>query len=137
MRGRPRAIANPDILWNLFEEYVSDCKSRPVQVQDYVGKDGKQVYRDRERPLTFEGFCNYVFKLGIIGDLAHYFSNLNNAYSDFLPICSHIRRIIRQDQVEGGMTGIYNTSITQRLNNLVEKTENKSEITEIRVIREG
>ena len=30
---------------------------------------------------------------------------------------------MRQDQIEGGMAGMYNPSITQRLNSLVEKTQ--------------
>jgi hypothetical protein len=44
-------------------------------------------------------------------------------YEEFSAVCSRIRKSIRQDQIEGGMTGIYNTSITQRLNNLTEKHE--------------
>ena len=49
--------------------------------------------------------------------------NLNDAYAEFSPICHAIREVIRQDQIEGGMAGIYNPSITQRLNNLVDKQE--------------
>jgi hypothetical protein len=39
--------------------------------------------------------------------------------------------MIRNDQIDGGMVGQYNSSITQRLNGLVEKTENKNENTNI------
>jgi hypothetical protein len=39
------------------------------------------------------------------------------------PICSYIKREIRTDQINGGMVGQYNASITQRLNGLTEKTE--------------
>jgi hypothetical protein len=34
------------------------------------------------------------------------------------------------------MAGIFNASITQRLNNLVEKTENKHEVSEIKITRD-
>ena len=34
-----------------------------------------------------------------------------------------IREVIRRDQIEGGMVGQYNPSITQRLNGLKEQTE--------------
>jgi hypothetical protein len=34
------------------------------------------------------------------------------------------------------MAGIFNPSITQRLNNLVEKTENKHEVSEIKITRD-
>ena len=36
--------------------------------------------------------------------------------------CSHIKELIRLDQISGGMAGIYNPSITQRLNGLKEET---------------
>jgi hypothetical protein len=39
--------------------------------------------------------------------------------------------MIRNDQIDGGMVGQYNPSITQRLNGLVEKTDNKNENTNI------
>jgi hypothetical protein len=61
--------------------------------------------------------------LGIIGDLSHYFANTNNRYKRFLTIVTRIRREVRNDQIGGGMAGIYNASITARLNNLVEKKE--------------
>jgi hypothetical protein len=73
--------------------------------------------------LTLEGFENYCNDKGIISDLGLYFSNNEGRYSDYLTICARIRRIIKQDQIEGGMVGIYNPSITQRLNGLVDKQE--------------
>ena len=51
------------------------------------------------------------------------FLNRDKRYSEFSAICSHIRKEIRRDQIEGGMVGQYNPSITQRLNNLVDKIE--------------
>ena len=64
--------------------------------------------------------------MDVIGQLSHYFANTDNKYSDYLTICSRIKRSVRQDQIEGGMAGIYNPSITQRLNGLVEKTQNEN-----------
>jgi hypothetical protein len=126
-RGRPRAIESPEKLWEYFLSYKDYVKNNPIKVHDFVGKDGISVYREKEKPLTLEGFECYLFDNNIINDLGHYFSNLNNKYADFLPICSHIRKVIRMDQICGGMAGIYNPSITQRLNNLVEKQETKIE----------
>lgn len=121
--GKPKYIETPERMWELFSEYKLHCKSNHVEVEDYVGKDAFQVQRKRERPLTLEGFENYVADLGVIQDLGHYFANTDNAYDNYRTICSRIRRVIRQDQIEGGMAGIYNPSITQRLNNLVDKQE--------------
>ena len=61
-----------------------------------------------------------------------YFSNKNNEYADYSNICSRIKEIIRVDQIDGGMAGIYNPSITQRLNGLVEKQQNEVTVTEIK-----
>jgi hypothetical protein len=123
MAGAPKKIESPEKLWQYFEEYRKKTKSNPILVKDWVGKDADEVHREKERPLTIEGFENYLEDNGIINDLSHYFANTNGAYSEFLTICSRIRRNVREDQIAGGMAGIYNPSITQRLNNLVEKTE--------------
>lgn len=127
--ARPKGTKNietPERMWELFTEYRQWCKDNPLLEHDYVGAKAYEVHRHKRRCLTLEGFENYVFELGIIGDLGHYFSNLNGAYEDYLAICSRIRMIIRQDQIEGGMAGIYNPSITQRLNGLVEKSETRT-----------
>lgn len=121
--ARPNKIESPEHLIELFEEYKEHTKSNPFRVVDYVGKNAELVYREKERPLTMEGFNVYVYKKGIKGGLVHYFANTNGRYKRFLSVCSYVREEIRQDQIEGGMAGMYNPSITQRLNNLVEKTQ--------------
>jgi hypothetical protein len=121
--GNHKYIESPEKMWQLFNDYRAKVKETPFIVKDWVGAKAIEVEREKEKPLTIEGFENYVFDLGIIGDLGHYFSNLNNKYSDFLAICSRIRKTIREDQIAGGMAGIYNPSITQRLNGLVEKVQ--------------
>ena len=123
MAGAPKKIESPEKLWQYFEEYRKKVKSNPIIVKDWVGKDANSVYREKERPLTIEGFENYLEDEGIINDLSNYFANSNNAYSEFSTICMRIKRNVREDQIAGGMAGIYNPSITQRLNSLVEKTE--------------
>lgn len=121
--GRPKSIESPEKMWEYFQSYQDSCKNNPIEVQDFVGKDGFEVHRQKERPLTMEGFENHLFDKGIINDIGDYFSNKNEAYSEFSAICRAIRRKIRQDQIEGGMAGIYNPSITQRLNSLKEQSE--------------
>jgi hypothetical protein len=121
--GRPNKIHSPEHLWELFQAYKKNTKENPFIVKDYVGKDAEMVYREKERPLTMEGLNNYVFDMGIIHGLDNYFANSRGRYKKFSSICRAIKEQIRQDQIEGGMAGMYNPSITQRLNNLVEKTQ--------------
>lgn len=123
--GKPKAIETPELLLSHFNAYKQQVRDNPIEVIDYKGKDADKVIMERRRPLTLEGFEVYCFENNIIKDIGDYFSNKEGRYQNYAAICSHIRRVIRQDQIEGGMAGVYNPSITQRLNGLVEKTENK------------
>lgn len=137
--GKHKYIETPEKMWELFLSYKKWVEDNPIKVHDFVGKDGDSVYREKQRPLTFEGFDCYVMELEGIRSkgVEQYFTNQDNAYTDYLGICSRIKRVIRGEQITGGMAGIYNPSITQRLNNLVEKTENKHEVSEIIVKHES
>jgi hypothetical protein len=124
--AKNKYIETPEKMLEYFESYVKETKNAPILVQDFVGKDGNEVYRTKEKPLTIEGFEIWCFTNDIISDLSQYFANTENRYTDYQTICSHIKRRVRNDQIMGGMAGIYNPSITQRLNNLVEKTDNNN-----------
>lgn len=128
MRGRTKYIETPEKLWELFESYKKEVKSKPILVQDYVGKDGMEVKREKERPLTIDGFECWCYDNEIINDLSNYFANTDGRYSDYTTICSRIRKAVRTDQIEGGMSGIYNPSITQRLNGLTEKVQSEQNV---------
>jgi hypothetical protein len=125
VRGKPKYIATPEKMWEYFKSYREEVKENPLLRNDFAGKDADEVVKKLERPLTMEGFENWLFINGIISDVSDYFENKNDSYKDYLPICRAIKRMIRQDQIEGGMAGIYNPSITQRLNGLSEKVEQK------------
>jgi hypothetical protein len=121
--GKTKYIETPDQMWEYFESYKQETKDDPILVDDYVGKDATNVDRKKEKPLTMEGFLNWLDDNDIISDATDYFENKEGRYADYVRICSRIKRKIRQDQIEGGMAGIYNPSITQRLNGLVDKQE--------------
>jgi hypothetical protein len=121
--GKKKYIETPEKMWELFEAYRKDVKDNPRYVFDYVGKDGTEVRKPLERPLTMEGFKCYVWDVEGF-TIEQYFTNQDGAYADYLGICSRIKETIRRDQIEGGMVGQYNPSITQRLNGLVDKQEN-------------
>lgn len=124
--ARPKGTKNietPEKMWQLFLDYMVNIKNNPKTKNDFAGKDAEEVIKKLERPLTMEGFENHLFNNDIITDASDYFENKDNRYADYLPICRAIRRMIKQDQIEGGMVGIYNPSITQRLNGLAEKTD--------------
>jgi hypothetical protein len=117
--AKHKYIETPEKMWQLFESYRKEIKSKPILKHVFVGKDGQSEFEQRERPLTVEGFQNYCRKKA--GCVHDYFANTNNAYDEYSSICRAIRDEIRQDQIEGGMAMIYNPSITQRLNGLVDQ----------------
>ena len=121
--GRTKYIETPEKLKEYFLSYEKEVKSNPFLVKDWVGKDAEEVHREKERPLTIEGFECWLSENDIIEDLGDYLSNKDKRYSEYATICSYIKKKTRKDQIEGGMAGLYNASITQRLNSLSETTK--------------
>jgi hypothetical protein len=121
--AKKKYIETPEKMWQLFLEYGAEVAEHPITVKDFIGPKAIVVHRELRRPLTMEGFENFVANKGLNENLDQYFANREDRYGNYVSICSRIRKSIRQDQIEGGMAGIYNTSITQRLNNLTEKHE--------------
>ncbi|CAB4128335.1 DNA-packaging protein gp3 [uncultured Caudovirales phage] len=133
-RGRPKKIPSAFDLWEAFERYRQHVKNNPFKVHDFRGKDVEEVYIEKERPLSMEGFSNYCWEKKIHAFVDDYFHNKEGRYDDFATICTRIKATIRENQIAGGMAGVFNPSITQRLNNLVEKSEVKQETTTVKQV---
>lgn len=118
---KSKYIETPDQMYELFEAYKANRKPREIQKATVKGV----VSEFHIPPLTMEGFD--IFVMNYEGTqskgVEQYFTNREGRYLAYVDICTRIKREIRNDQIEGGMVGQYNTSITQRLNNLTEKTD--------------
>lgn len=120
--GRHKLIESPDELYQMFLDYKDKVKSNPRYKHQLCQRTATMIKEPLEVPLTMEGFevhCFDKFKVTI----SNYFDNRTGSYDDYYTICTHIKKLIREDQISGGMVGQYNPSITQRLNNLVEKSQ--------------
>lgn len=117
---KPKLIETPEKLYSIFEEYKEYIKTNPRTI-DKALQSGKIAKETLRVPLTMDGFEIFCFQKGFT--VEHYFRNTNDSYGEYCGICSIIKKEIRADQIEGGMVGQYNPSITQRLNNLTEKTD--------------
>lgn len=118
-----RIFKSPDELehaWTLYKEDLIRQGKDWLKVQ-YVGKEGQRMEDAFKLPYTMEGF--EVFCYNNYGCVEQYFKNKDEYYTDFVPICSHIRKEIRSNQITGGLLGVFNPSITQRLNGLTDKKE--------------
>jgi len=128
---KKKYIETPEKLWQLFCDYKEQVKKNPITVKDWVGGMGKLVSRPKERPLTMDGFECFGYDNNVT--VGHYFDNPEGSYETYRTIATRIRKEIRNDQIGGGMAGIYNQQLTARLNGLVEKTENKHEVSSITI----
>ena len=131
---RPKHIETPEAMWDLFEAYKRWCKENPRYSYSLSTKTGEATAIPLERPLTQVGFRTFAADKG--QSVQDYFANYEGRYSAYTTICSRIEEAIRQDQIEGGMAGQFNASITQRLNNLTERVDTTTQgqaINEVKV----
>jgi len=130
---RPKLLTEDQFI-ELFLEWKEYIETNPIKKQVFVGKDGRHDYELIPRPYTLEGFLNFAEEK--VCNVHQYFENREGRYSTYVDICTRIKRVIRQNQIENGLAGLYNPSITQRLNNLTEKTDvttNGEAINEIKI----
>lgn len=106
--------------WNEYKEYLIQEASKWLKVQ-YVGKEGQRMTDELKLPYTMDGF--EVFCYNNYGCVNQYFDNKEGYYNEFVTICSRIKKEIRDNQITGGLLGVFNPSITQRLNSLSENTK--------------
>ena len=118
-----RLFETPEQLWDAWERYKEALKEEGQKWQkvQYVGRDGDRVADAQKVPLTYEGFKRFC--RAEYGNVHQYFDNKDGYYNEFVDVCSHVKNEIREDQIVGGLLGFYNPSITQRLNNLVDRSE--------------
>lgn len=130
--GRPRIFNSPEELWKAFEEYKADLEkqSKEWQKYQYVGKEGRRVEDGQKVPMTREGFYRYCYNN--YGSVENYFRDDKGTYEEFYGVCTRMIDEIRENQIIGGLLGFYNPSITQRLNNLKEKSESDIKVTEVK-----
>lgn len=107
-------------VWIEYKENLIEQSKEWVKVQ-YVGKEGDKKQDYLKIPFTMEGFSVFCYER--YGCVKQYFKNQDSLYIDFIPICSHIREEIRANQITGGLLGVFNPSITQRLNGLSDRKE--------------
>ena len=126
--GRPKLIESPEQFWAHFLDYKIEVKMNPILVHDFVGKDGNAAHREKERPLTIEGFENYLDEeYDISGGIQQYLENRDDRYKEYVSIVARMRRAIRQDQIEGGMVGIYHPNLTARIQGIKDRVDDEGD----------
>lgn len=117
--GRELIFSSPDDMLDEAYDYFDWCNSNPWIKKDFVkGGDmaGTIVDIPTSRPYTIEGLCVHI---GICVKTFYNYEERN----DFLQVVTHIREVIRQNQIEGACVGAYNSNIVSRLLGLSDKQE--------------
>ena len=83
--------------------------------------------KQKQRPYTKQGF--YVFVKKKTGfNVSHYFRpSTQHDYSAYKDVIEEIELTIADNQISGGMVGIFNARMSSLMQGLVEKTENKND----------
>lgn len=121
--AKHKYIETPEKMWELFEEYVLHERNHPMYKTEYVGKDGQKVLTPLETPITFEGFECYLSANNIIEDLGQYSADRDNAYTEYVPIITRIRKNCYVHNFKGAAVGLFNPSLIARKLGLTDKSE--------------
>jgi hypothetical protein len=128
---KKKYIDTPENFLSLWDEYKEHIDSNP-DAQQVATARGVQIIQTK-KPYLRKGFESFVYRR--YGFHIHqYIDNYQGAYDSYLGVVTCIRGEWEEDQIEGTLTGRYKApNLVARLNNLVEKTENKHEVSEIKI----
>jgi hypothetical protein len=121
--GQPKIFKTPEELFSKFKEYLEWVKANPYKWHDFVGKDAEEVWKERQRPITWSGFEGWLASNDIAAHLGHYEQNTDEGYAEFLPTIRAIKRICSQDVIDGALAGVFNQNIAARIEGLADKKE--------------
>ena len=125
--GRSKLFEDPQKFIELCNEYFVESKDRKWIKKDFI-KSGQQAGQivdiEVTAPLTYEGLCNH---LGI--DVKTFWNYQHNEkYTEYFPIFTYVADIIKRNQFEGAILGIYDSPFIMRYNNMKESIEHSGEL---------
>lgn len=120
--GRRKLFESPETLLNECYDYFEWCNENPIYSYDVVrGGElaGTELKIKHDKPYSIDGLCVYL------GITYQTFSNYEkeDSYKDFFEVISHVREIIRENQVSGAIVGKFNSSIVARINNISDSSK--------------
>ena len=133
--GRPKAFESPEKLWEVACQYFKTCDENPWFKTDFRGKDTERVEIPTQTPYLWSGLDAYCFQEGYCVSLKDYRTGSRNPeyrdgmYKDFAEVITRIDNIMSTQKLEGALVGAYNSNLTARLEELVDRSETKSEVT--------
>lgn len=113
------AKLTPEELLEAAYGYFDWCKATPMYKRETLrggAAAGTVIKVEIDRPHTIVGLCNHI------GISEKTFRNYDDK-QDYLPITTHIREVIVQNQLEGALVEAYSPNIVARVLSLADKQE--------------
>ncbi len=122
--GRPKAIDSPEELKQAATDYFEYCEKNPIFEQKAFSVQGEVVDHPMEKPVPFtlQGFYSFA---GITQSTFERLCELD----EFRGMCSSIRNAITGQKVEGAIVGLFNATLTQRIEGISDKVESAATVT--------
>lgn len=118
-KGEDVEYNSPEELLSAATGYFKWCDDNPWLKKEGVKsgtRTGDIIEIPMSRPYTMDGLCVHI---GISVKTFHRYENKD----DFSQVISHINQVIRQNQTEGAIIGIYNANIISRILGESDKQE--------------
>lgn len=133
--GKPPLYPNPQDLWDKAVEYFNWSIEHPIPIVNKSTKHRNFTSRGSEdgngeevqtapRPFTLYGFCAWCS----IANWTEFKHSAAHRTEDYLRVVRAIEDTITQQQLDGGLTGLYNSNLTARLNGISDKIEQVSDV---------
>lgn len=104
-------------------KYFDWCDNNPLYKAELLRSGtrvGEIVELPVARPYTVEGLCVFC---GISMKTFRQYED-NAAFGE---VIQHLKTVVRQQQIEGEIVGIYNTSILLKMQNITKEEDNRDE----------
>lgn len=131
--GRNKIFETPQELEEMAYEYFTWCIDNPIMKSELIKSGdlaGKIIQVPIPRPFTNIGICNFL-------DISEHTLNRycsEVGYEDFWQSAKKLKDIVYQQKMEGGVTGLYNASLVQRVLGIKDQSEvTQTTITDVKV----
>lgn len=125
--GKPPKYKTAKELWDKFLEYCDWVAANPIEMPERIGISGtktdiKQRQQNKtsvSRPYTLAAFLAWA---GITNWTE--FKKIEwRKKGEYFRVIRAIENVIKAQQIDGAMVGLYNSNLTARLNNISEHSE--------------
>lgn len=114
--GRDKIFSSPELLWEEACKFFEWSTDNPLQEKDWVGKNGKEVIKDRPRPFTLSALCLFL-------NISVLTFDTYSKREDFKEVCDRIRQTCFVQKFNAAAVGFLNANLISKELGLIDKTK--------------